>query len=348
MPYMYMKIVTLYMLTMYFIGYIIALVRANTSRRDGNMSITHYTEAPIIETPAITEDLYTQYIKYIDASPATVQTYTRALRQFFKFLSLNGITKPQRADILAYREDLNNRCKPATVQCYIVALRLFFQWTEQEGLYPDIAKHIKGAKVSKEHKKDYLTKTQVKKVIDGMEHNGEIARRDYAIFLLMVIGGLRDIEIHRANIEDLRTLGDTTVLYLQGKGRQDRTDFVKIPSQVENAIRDSLADRKEKDGKQPLFISYSNNSKDGRLSTRSISGIVKQNLVRAGFNSDRLTAHSLRHTAVTLSLIGGKTLQEVQQFARHSNIATTIIYSHNLERMANNCEHTIAEAIFTE
>jgi integrase/recombinase XerC len=90
----------------------------------------------------------------------------------------------------------------------------------------------------------------------------------------------------------------------------------------------------------------SNNSQGKRLSTRSISGIVKQRLKNAGFDSDRLTAHSLRHTAVTLSLIGGNTLQEVQQFARHENISTTQIYAHNLDRAKNRCEETISSSIF--
>ena len=162
----------------------------------------------------------------------------------------------------------------------------------------------------------------------------------------MVTGGLRDIEVHRANIEDLRTLGDSTVLYLQGKGREERAEYIKITPEVEKAIRASLTDRKSTDGKSPLFISLSNNSNGERISTRSISGTIKHYLRIAGYDSERLTAHSLRHTAVTLSLLGGKTLQEVQQFARHSNISTTQIYAHNLDRAKNNCEATIARAIF--
>ena len=101
-------------------------------------------------------------------------------------------------------------------------------------------------------------------------------------------------------------------------------------------------------GQQPLFSSLSNNSKGQRLSPKSISSIVKHRLIDAGYNSDRLTAHSLRHSAVTISLIGGLPLEEVQQFARHKNISTTQIYAHNLERAKNRSEDTIAGSIFTE
>lgn len=297
-------------------------------------------------TQVITEELYRSFIDYLEASPKTVQTYSRAIRQFFKYIAELGISQPTRETVKAFRDDLKENHKPSTVQNYIVAIRLFFRWTEQSGLYPNIAEHIKGARVDKSHKKSYLTSSQVKAVLAGIDRETIQGRRDYAIFSLMVTGGLRDIEVHRANIEDLRTLGDNTVLYIQGKGKEERSDYIKVPAEVEKAIRASLADRAETEGSQPLFTSLSNNSKGGRISTRSISGLVKAYMKKAGYNSDMLTAHSLRHTAVTLSLLGGNSLQEVQQFARHSNISTTQIYAHNLEKANNKCGSTIASAIF--
>ncbi len=66
----------------------------------------------------------------------------------------------------------------------------------------------------------------------------------------------------------------------------------------------------------------------------------------AGLDSERLTAHSLRHTAATLNLLAGGSVQETQQLLRHSNIGTTMIYAHNLERAANNSEARIAAALF--
>lgn len=294
----------------------------------------------------LTADLYTRYIDFLDASPKTIETYSRAIKQLMRWLSANGITQPTREDLIQYRDGLKVDHKPATVQNYITAIRLFFTWLEQEGIYPNIAQHLKGAKLSKEHKKDYLTGGQVRNVLNGIDTSTEQGRRDYAILLLMVTGGLRDIEVHRANIEDLRPLGETTALYLLGKGREERAEYVKIPPEVERAIRASLADRPTATGRAPLFISLSNNSKGDRISTRSISGLVKQRLKNAGYNSDRLTAHSLRHTAVTLALLGDVPIEEVQQFARHSNISTTQIYAHHLERAKNKCENTIFNAIF--
>jgi len=297
-------------------------------------------------TQEVTGELYARFIAFLDAKPKTIETYTRALRQFFVYLANNGITRPDRADIIAFREELKKAHKPTTVQNYIVAVRLFFKWTEAEGLYKNVADKVKGAKLDKEHKKDYLTSRQVKTILSSIPRDNPRGVRDYAILSLMICGGLRDIEINRANIEDLRAVGDTSALYIQGKGREEKTDYVKLPEPVEQGIRGYLKTRETIATGTPLFTSTSNNSAGGRLTTRSISGIVKTRLKAAGFNSDKLTAHSLRHTAVTLALLGGQTLQEAQQFARHANIATTQIYAHNLDRASNKCEETIARAIF--
>ena len=292
-------------------------------------------------------ELFDRFINYLDASPKTIDTYTKALRQLFTYFSLNGIKQPQREDIVAFREELKaSGHKPTTIQNYITATKLFFSWTAQEGYYPNIADHLKGAKLNRDHKKDYLTSRQVKEVLGTVERESLQGLRDYAILTLMVTGGLRTIEVIRADIGDLRNAGENTVLYVQGKGRTEKTDYIKLSPQVERAIRVYLSARGETDETAPLFASCSNNSKGARLSTRSVSGIVKDRLVKAGYDSSRLTAHSLRHTAVTLSLLAGKDITEVQQFARHANIATTMIYNHALDKAKNSCSEAIANAIF--
>lgn len=311
------------------------------------MSEIMVREQTALQAQALTEDAFARYVAFIDAKPKTVETYTRAIRQLLTFLQARGITQPTREDIIAFREELKaTGHKPTTVQNYITAARGFFQWLEQEHIYPNIAAHIKGAKLNKEHKKDYLNSRQVKAVLSKIDRGSLQGLRDYAIMVLMITGGLRTIEVTRANVEDLRTLGDNTVLYLMGKGRDEKTEYVKIDARVEAAIRDYLSARGAAAPTAPLFASISNNSKGGRLSTRAISGIAKNSLIAAGYNSDKLTAHSLRHTAVTLSLLAGKDITEVKQFARHSNIATTMIYNHAIDKAKNGCSEAIAKAIF--
>ena len=304
------------------------------------------TNNKIVNTQELSANLYNEFLQYIEASPKTIETYSRAIKQFIKYMADNGITRPTRDDVIAFRDELKENHKPTTVQNYIVAIRLFFNWTSQAGYYPNIAEHVKGAKLNREHKKDYLTSAQIKDVLQSIDQTTAEGIRDYALISLILAGGLRTIEVNRALIEDIRTIGNTTVLYLQGKGREEKTEYVKLAQPVEKALRSYLATRENVTDEQPLFISTSNNSKGEALSTRTIRGIIKETFRKAGYDSERLTAHSLRHTAVTLALLGGAKLEEAQQFARHSNIQTTQIYAHNLDRLNNQCESNIASAIW--
>ena len=314
----------------------------------GQLITINENSSQLATISALSPDLYFNFISFLDVKEKTADTYRKALKRLFQYFVDNQIAQPTRSDLIAFRDELKAVNKASTVKTYLTATRLFFRWLEQEGLYKNIADKIKGAKVEHGHKKDALTVDQVKDVIDTFTADTEAstAKRDYAIFCLMVTCGLRTIEVVRADIEDLRTLGSKTVLYVQGKGKDEKSEYVIITREVEKAIRSYLATRTDATDKAPLFSSTSNNSKGKRLTTRTISGIVKERLKLAGLNSNRLTAHSLRHTAVTLSLLGGSTLQEARQFARHSNIATTEIYAHNLERIANPCEGIVSSSIF--
>ena len=300
----------------------------------------------IAEQRAVTAELFSRWTSYIDASPKTVETYTKNISRFFAYLNENGIAQPQREDIVAYRDYLKLGHKPTTVQGYLAAVKLFFQWTAQEGLYPDVAQRVKGAKLDTEHKKDYLTTKQVARLLGAIDRSTLKGMRDYAMLSVMVTTGLREISIVRANIGDIRAAGDATALYYQGKGHEEKADYVKLAEPVEEAVRAYLKARGETDPQAPLFSSIANRNTGERMTTRSVSRVAKDRLISVGLESDRLTGHSLRHTAATLNLLNGGTVEETQQLLGHANINTTLIYSHALERAKNNSEERIAKAIF--
>ena len=300
----------------------------------------------VVEQRIVNEELFSRWISYIDASPKTINTYAKAIKQFSLYLSKNNIKRPKKETVLAYRDYLKYNHKPTTVDNYLVAVRLFFKWTEEEGLYANIADRVKGVKLNVGHKKDYLTTRQVVKFLETINRSNHKGLRDYAMLSLMVTTGLRTISVIRANIEDIRTVGDSVVLYYQGKGHEEKVNYVKLAEPVEEAIRAYLNVRKEKNLKAPLFGSISNRNSGERMTTRSIRRIAKKCFMDIGLESNRITAHSLRHTAATLNLLNGATVEETQQLLGHSNINTTLIYSHALERAKNNSEQRIARAIF--
>lgn len=301
--------------------------------------------------PQVTSDLYPRFLAYIDASEKTVQTYTRALRQFSKWIDERGITRPTRADIIEYREDLKKTHKPSTVQGYMVAVRLFFQWTALENLYPNVAEHIKGAKVDNGYKRDALTARQLCKVLHIAANKAASGKledlRNRAILTLLAFNGLRTVEIIRANIDDFRTRNGEQVLYVQGKGREERTEYVRIEAETEDAIRDYLVARGVTDKTTPLFASCSDRNNGARMTTHTISQIAKNALVAAGYDDERLTAHSFRHTFCT---IAAQTcdLIAVQEAARHTKRETTEIYVHTQKMLNNPCSRAVIDAVTKE
>lgn len=293
------------------------------------------------------EDLFNQFVIFIDASKNTVRTYRGSLKQWFLYLRENQIVQPTAETVRQYRDYLQeNGKKPTTVKNYVIAVKRFFAWTEEAGFYPNIAKYVKSGHLSKNFKKDYLTSSQAKKILDEIDRSTLKGKRDYAMLVTMLTMGLRTIEITRANIEDIRTKGDATVLYVQGKGHEEKDDLIRMPYHVETAIRDYLSVRHANDLSEPLFTSTSNHNADGRMTTRSIRRIVKTAFISAGYDSPRLTAHSTRHTAATLSLLNGATLQQTQELLRHRNIGTTEIYAHNIDAATNPAANDVEEAIF--
>ena len=287
------------------------------------------------------------FINFLDVSTNTANAYRKALKQLFNYFHNYGVVNPHRDNILAFKKELESKGrKPATIALYLAAARRFFSWTEQSGIYQNITVGVKAPKAERGHKKDYFAANQVKSILASIDRSDIEGLRNYAIMALMTTGGLRTVEITRASIEDLRVVGGVSVLYIQGKGRNDKTEFVKLTAKVEEAIRAYLKARGEVEMQAPLFSSLSKRNRGARLTTRTIRGLCKNAMKEAGFNSDRLTAHSLRHTAVTLALLAGQDLAEVQHFARHHNISTTQIYAHNIDRMKSQCEMAISNAIF--
>lgn len=293
------------------------------------------------------EDLFNQFVIFIDATPNTIRTYRGSLKQWFIYLRQNQIIQPTAETVRQYRDHLQVTGKKATtVKNYIIAVKRFFAWTEEAGLYPNIAKFIKSGHLSKSFKKDYLTGSQARQILNHVDRSTLKGKRDYAMLVTMLTMGLRTIEVTRANIEDIRIKGNTTVLYVQGKGHNEKDDLIRMPQHVESAIRDYLSVRRAKDLSEPLFTSTSNHNANGRMTTRSIRRIVKTAFISAGYDSPRLTAHSTRHTAATLSLLNGATLQQTQELLRHRNIGTTEIYAHNIDAATNPAANDVEEAIF--
>ena len=285
-------------------------------------------------------------------------SYLFHIKVFLNWCEENKINKVTHANLVQYKYDLINgyeikkdgkiiKIKPkkaSSVSMYITALKKLYKYLETKGI-KNITSDLKGSKQRRNHSKDALTLDQAKDLLKSIDRTTDEGKRNFALIQLLLTTGLRTIEIERANIEDIRNIGNNSVLDVQGKGRDVKDDFVKLTYETLKAINEYLSTRNIKSGKEPLFTSLSDRTNGQRLKTRSIRDIIKKAYLKIGINNEKITTHSLRHTAITLSLLGGTPLQEVQQMARHSNINTTLIYAHNLEKINSDAENNIQKLL---
>jgi len=288
-----------------------------------------------------------QFFKALDVRESSRSTYRKQLAKFISWKQKMAITLPEREDLLAYKEYLKDkrRLSSYTIAGYLTAVRKYFTWLDAMKLYPNVAKQIKSPKRKRGFKKDALTFDQVKLLLQAIELRSLKGLRDFAILNLMIRTGLRTIEISRATREDIAQQNGAHVLWIHGKGRDSKDELVLLTPDTLSPIKEYLKARGKVRDEDPLFISHSKNNFGQRLTTRSISRIVKTRLQAVNLDDDRLTAHSLRHTAITLSLLAGATPQEARTMARHADINTTMIYAHNINRIEQAPERKIEELL---
>lgn len=280
-------------------------------------------------------------------SKATVEGYANAVKQYMGFIEKYGMNPQSPETVKEYKRHLLGLgYKASTVNSYITSIKRFYVYLEENGACKNVAKKVKKVHETKDFKKDCLTVQQAKNVLCTLNTEGLTGKRDYALMCLLLYTGLRTIEVSRAQIGDIRNKGNATVLYVQGKGHAEKDSFVVLPERVQDALNEYLKARPETlTNESPLFACTGNRATNTPLHVKSISRIVKGIFKENGLVSERLTAHSTRHTACTLALLSGASLQDVQQMARHQNINTTLIYSHNINRLNNNAESKIADLL---
>lgn len=289
----------------------------------------------ILQTPhARFSEALDQFLATQDVTRGSKTTYRNALQQFFSWFAAQKNNNPSRETILMYKDSLDLKgLRPSTRANYLVAVRKFFEWAESLKLYPNIAKGIKGARRAlKNHQKDPLTISQIKNVLSSISRSTLQGKRDFALINLLVRTGLRLIEVVRADYQDIDVQGEEALLWVRGKGRDGKDECVVLADDALNPLREYLRARNLKAPTEPLFTSLSDRNRNKRLTTHSLSRLIKTHLRTIGLNSRRITAHSLRHTFGVLSIKAGASLYELQLAMRHTNPATTEIYLGDIER----------------
>lgn len=274
-------------------------------------------------------DLLERYLKYIDVSDNTTKTYNVGLKQFIEYLHNNNIKTPTREDIISFREYLKEEHKPNTINAYLIAVRNFYSWLEYEEITKDISKKIKGIKLENHHLKRGLSQEEIRKVLEICKDT-----RETLLIKLMITCALRINEVANIQLKDFYNDKGVIMLKVLGKARDGlKQDSVKIDDRIFELIKEYC---KEYNVQDYLFYSTSNNNKGGKMSTKCLREIVTNMFKKAGLDMERISSHSLRHSACEMLLESGMPIQEVSEYMRHRSILTTTLYSKELER--KNCK----------
>jgi site-specific recombinase XerD len=134
----------------------------------------------------------------------------------------------------------------------------------------------------------------------------------------------------RSNVSDLQKEKDRWMIRIQGKGHYEKDRILGLTDKVVAPIIEYI-ESAELANDSPLFLNHSYVSHDTRITTLTISKMVKRQLRSIGIDSLRITAHSLRHTAAITALRQGVDILSVQAMLGHTRVDTTMNYQRAIE-----------------
>ncbi len=243
--------------------------------------------------------------------PATRRSYRSDIIQYIAWLDANdhgGLLEVTRGTIqrfLGYLSD--NDYQPATIQRKTSAVASFYNYAvEEKILEHNPAEHVRRAKGGSVPK-PALDADQIRSLIAAAREHSPSA---HALVCLMAGVGLRVAEACSASIEDLN--GDLLTVTVKGAAQQVKP----LEEPTLGAVTEAIGPR----SKGPILT-----NRDGRpLSRKRAWALIITLAARCGL--DQCTPHTLRHTAATLALEGGASVQDVQQLLGHASLETTLRY----------------------
>lgn len=268
-----------------------------------------------------------EYLK--ERSKETRGTYRRTLNEFRRWHVTPPPFRFTQKDIEAYKTYLMEErgLHQVSVSTYLTAIRRLCQYLVDIGLLEENpARGVKGNRRPETHSRKVLKRDEVDALMETIPVDTAIGKRDRAIVACMLFAGLSEIEIVRADLQDLEHTLLGWRLRVQGKGRTTKDQQVPVDPPVMDAIRLYLDTRGRIRPEDPLFVSHGHRSDGERLGTRSVRSRINLHLKAAELKRPGITPHSLTHTAALLWLNDDMPLGEVKERMRHGTLDTTMIY----------------------
>ena len=160
-----------------------------------------------------------------------------------------------------------------------------------------------------------MTEMEVEKLFQA-----PLSLQERCVLGLLYGCGMRISEVSNLKITDIDS-ANKRIKVEQGKGGKDR--FTLLPPTLLEQLRQYFVAA----GKPKEYLFTSPQTKRA-LHVRSMQVVVNSAMVKAGFESGRFTAHTLRHSFATHMLNQGNNIHVIKTLLGHSKLETTMIYLH--------------------
>lgn len=308
-------------------------------------AITLFPERNFIDTTSFVKtykNFLVRIIAHGHPSEDTKTMYFSQIDNFLRWSQKNNKVEPlqcQKHHITTYRDYLYNKnLKEATISFKLTAIRKFYQAAQQLALISsNPADDIFALKTASDKPitDKYLTEASLLELINMLsikDSNGnyiEEMLRDRLIIVFMGLEGLRTVEIHGMNVEDIGW--ETKTIFIRG---QKHSDFIYPDDEVLSLLQQYLQIKqgpipRDKSG-TPVFTIVSHNNQFSRISRQSIRKAINALLKKAHIRTDNkknYSCHLLRHTCGSLIYNKTKDLQLVQETMRHRDLKTSSKYA---------------------
>jgi integrase/recombinase XerC len=275
-------------------------------------------------------DDFLRHLRERNASTHTIKAYAGDLDCFAAYIGSRDWKAIDHIAIRGFLSHLYDKgLSKTSVARALAAVRSLYRWLAQEGVVEQSpAKLVSTPRLPKKLPR-VPTIEEMNSVLDGkMPEVASFPERDRLMFELLYGCGIRNSELVGINLDDI-SISNEAIL-IRGKGKKER--FVPFGGSALAALSIYLPWRQQllatvkksppEKGKPALLV----NQRGGRLTTRSVSRIVKRIAVAKGL-SPEVHPHTLRHAFGTHMLEEGADLRAIQELLGHERLATTQRYT---------------------
>ncbi len=274
-----------------------------------------------------------RFIRFLATEKGLSDNYQLSVRQSLESFSLwakktKSVTDPgevsleQIGDYLAFKKGTGG-LKSSSLRIHLIAIKIFYRYLASQGkITKDVAEQIDSPRLDR-YLPETLNEPTVKQLLESIDTNHPLGRRDRAMLELLYSSGLRASELTSVRLEFLQI--EERIIRVTGKG--NKTRIVPVGGRAAEALEDYL------NNERPTLVRPHTGSEvflsrwGKKLTTRRLWQIVKERAKQAGIETN-VYPHLLRHSFATHLLGNGADLRVIQELLGHADISTTQIYTH--------------------